>query len=472
MPDRVLERLTQYRDEAEALAPPIEMEEIALERIGSGWVRPVVDRARPRRGWLVAIAVAAGVLVVGMGAFFLFSGAPTVDDAAMPAPAPSTTAVPPTTAPPATVPSTTVPAEAVVPFPPPELEVPLSEAVPGFSDTIVWSAQSDNGRSVMRWRASEPMAELLLPREDTEDPWDLGDDLDASGNWVAHVVYASGLTVEAVPTGPGEPSRREIVAHDVRGAAVWHDTEPGHLAWLECPSSLVGPTTLVTLDVSDPSADSIRVRSFDQGCRTGCWGVYEPCVTLVRWGSTGVWVTKYPEDWEAQRFEDTEGQDVIESVLVDADGAEIATVSDALMIAMSPDGTSVWQSGIRRGLHGHFVLSPDGQQRSTLPGLDDGETLRGAWWSPDGTRLAMWRGGGTLRTVDLVSGEVITEIAGPPLDGWGGSLAWSTDSRFLVYEAFHGPISPGNVVLVIHDTATNTTTEIPLSGDVADIRVR
>jgi hypothetical protein len=348
---------------------------------------------------------------------------------------------------------------------------------------------SDNVfEAVFRLRSSESIAELLWPPED--DPV-LGDGLffighlDASANWVVDDwVDGDAIVVATVPTAPGEPSQREIVGH-ARGAVVWHDTEPGHLAWLECPNSsldsLDGPTTLVTLDVSEPSADPIRLRSFDQGCRTGSWGVDEPWVTLTRWGSTGVWVTKYPGDWEARWYEDTEeqnveGRDVSESVLVDADGAEIATVSNAQMIAMSPDGTSVWQSD--NSQVPYFVLSPDGQQRSALPGLDDsdalffkwfedGELLRGAWWSPDGTRSPMWP------RIPTVSGEFFTEIAGHGLDAWGASVAWSTDSRFLVYERFEGGIiSPETGVLVIHDTATNTTTDISRSGDVADIRVR
>ena len=432
------------------------------------------------RGPLIAVGTAFVILIVVAGSLLLIGR----DDSSVVVEEPTTTVVsttlppttmPSTTVPPGTVPSTTVPAEAAVPFPPPELpvlEVPLSEAVPGFSDTIAWTAHSDRGYSVMRWRSSEPMAELLPPPDDN---FGSAVGLDARARWVGQIFDARVLTVQAVPTVPSEPSRREIVAHEAQGGAVWHDTEPGQLAWLECPDPLDGPTTLVTVDVSDPSADPIRARSFDQGCRKGPWGFYEPFVTLVRWGSTGVWVAKYPEDWEEKWSEDTEGQDVIESVLIDADGAEIARVSDARMIAMSPDGTSVWQSDDWEGPY--FVLSPDGQQRSTVPGLDDGVAhLSGAWWSADGTRLAMWLntdgGRRILRTVDSVSGEVITEIAEPALDGWGPSLAWSTDSRFLVYEEIPLPADSDTFVLVIHDTATNTTTKIPLSEDVHDIRVR
>jgi len=446
------------------------------------------------RGPLIAVGTAFVILIVVAGSLLLIGRddssvveepATTVVSTTLPP-----TTVPSTTVPPGTVPSTTVPAEAVVPFAPSELavlDVPLSEAVPGFSDTIVWTAvveSSDNVfPAVFRLRSSESIAELLLP---SEDDLALGDDLpafggalDASANWIGPISNWGVLTVEAVPTRSSEPPRREIAGHDPRGgAAVWHNTEPGHLAWLECPNSsfdsLGGPATLFTLDVSDPSADPTRVRSFDQGCRTGCWGVDEPCVTLAGWGSTGVWATKYPVGWEAMWVEETEGLDVIESVLVDADGAEIATVSDAQMIAMSPDGTTVWQADNWQGPH--FVLSPDGQQRSTLPGLADSEHPRGSWWSPDGTRLAMWLSTG-IRTVDAVSGEVITEIPAPAtgfgLDAWGASVAWSTDSRFLVYESFEGEfISPETGVLMIHDTATNTTTKISHSGDVGAIWVR
>jgi hypothetical protein len=424
------------------------------------------DTPRTQRRRWAPVAVAAGaallvLLAVGLPVLLL-SG----DESIVAEPSTTTvasTTVVPTTTPPTTVqPTPTAPAE-VVPFPPSELavlEVPLSEAVPGFSDTIVMRTWSGDGDGVMRWRSSESMTEVLLPPENGM----VFGDLDASARWVSH---ENAGVVQAVPTVPGEPSQREIVGYDAPGGVVWHDTEPGHLAWLECPYPFDGPTTLFTLDVSDPLADPIRVRSFDQGCWLGSRGVDEPFVALVGWGSTGVWATK------------SEGQDVIESVLVDVDGAETAMVSDARMIAMSPDGTSVWQSDNREGPH--FVLSPDGQQRSPVPGPDDYEHLGVSWWSPDGTRLAMWiitdGDGPILRTVDSVSGEVITEIAEPALDAWGPMLAWSTDSRFLVYKELPFPQDPDNAVLVnavlvIHDTATNTTTKIPLTQDVGDIRLR
>ncbi len=219
------------------------------------------------RGPLIAVGTAFVILIVVAGSLLLIGR----DDSSVVVEEPTTTVVsttlppttvPSTTVPPGTVPSTTVPAEAVVPFLPSELavlEVPLSEAVPGFSDTIVWTAvveSSDNVfQAVFRLRPSESIAELLLPSEDDlalgDDVPYFGDALDSSANWLAHVSPFDDhrVTVDSVPTAPGEPSRRDFVGNATQGAAVWHDTEPGHLAWLECPNSsfdsLDGPTTLV-----------------------------------------------------------------------------------------------------------------------------------------------------------------------------------------------------------------------------------
>jgi len=468
--------------------PPPDVETV----LSAAAMRP----AMPRR-WLRPVLVAAGaallvLVVVGLPFLFLSGDESIVDEpsttVASSTTVVSTTTVPSTTVAPATTPPTTVqptpaaPAE-VVPFPPSELavlEVPLSEAIPGFTDTIVMSAWSTGGYGVMRWRSSEAMPELLLSPERTDRALPVG--LDASARWVAQILDPDVLTVQAVPTVPGAPSRREIVGHDVQieamFQAVWHDTEPGRLAWLECPNFLDGPTTLVTLNTSDPSAEPIRLRTFDRGCSGNPWGEDEsdaakPDVALDRWNSTGVWITKWAEDAERET----------ESVfLVDADGTETLVVSGARMMAMSPDGRSIWRAmrEIRRGELDiqWFVLSPDGQQRSAVPGVADGEELSDAWWSPDGTRLALYldKNGGfrpaelVLRTVDSVSGEVITELEEPEMGGWGNRVVWSTDNRFFLYAPYDG--SSASAKLVFYDTAANTTTMVPIAGDLWDIRVR
>ncbi len=145
------------------------------------------------RGPLIAVGTAFVILIVVAGSLLLIGRddssvveepATTVVSTTLPP-----TTVPSTTVPPGTVPSTTVPAEAVVPFAPSELavlDVPLSEAVPGFYDTIVWTAvveSSDNVfQAVFLLRSSESIAELLLP---SEDDLALGDDLPAfGGHWM------------------------------------------------------------------------------------------------------------------------------------------------------------------------------------------------------------------------------------------------------------------------------------------------
>jgi len=462
-------------------------EELPPPDVGRVLSAAATPPATPRR-WLRPVLVAAAsamlvLVVVGLPILFLSGDDSTVSEPSTTTAAPTTT-VTPTATPPTTVPPTPAAPAEVVPFPPSDvavLDVPLSEAVPGFTDTIVMSsAWSGDGDGVIRWRSSESTTELLLSPERT-GRWLVG--LDASANWVAQFFDDNVLAVRAVPTVPGESSRWEIVGRDVHieavYQAVWHDTEPGRLAWLECPNFDDGPTTLVTWNASDPSADPIRVRTFDQGCTPNPWGQDEsdaakPSVGLDRWANTGVWVRKWAED--------ADGQDVIESVLVDADGTEIATVSDARMEAMSPGGMSIWNGAILEGnwFDPPFVLSPDGQQRGAVPGVADGDYLYGAWWSPDGTRLALFldKNGGlnpaeeVLRVVDAASGEIVAELEKPEMSGWGNAAAWSTDNRFLLYAPDDGT-NALPATLVFYDTATNTTTKIPLSaGDVDDIRVR
>ena len=203
----------------EELPPP------AVETVLSAAATPP---AMPRR-WLRPVLVAAAsamlvLAVVGLPFLFLSGDESTISEPSTTTVAPTTTATPTTTVAATVQPTPTAPAE-VVPFPASELavlDVPLSEAVPGFSDTIVWTAvveSSDNVfEAVFRLRSSESIAELLWPPED--DPV-LGDGLffighlDASANWVVDDwVDGDAIVVATVPTAPGEPSQREIVGHD------------------------------------------------------------------------------------------------------------------------------------------------------------------------------------------------------------------------------------------------------------------
>jgi hypothetical protein len=63
---------------------------------------------------------------------------------------------------------------------------------------------------------------------------------------------------------------------------------------------------------------------------------------------------------------------------------------------------------------------------------------------------------------------VLTEVADAGLDLVNSAWAWSTDSRFLLYQREVG----GRWTLVLYDTVTDTTTEVPLFDVVDEIRTR
>jgi hypothetical protein len=145
----------------------------------------------------------------------------------------------------------------------------LAEQVPGFTDTIVMLATPPQSFEVVRWRASSPTTGVMLSLDRGEVGWGCGspDGLDASGRWFAESLD-DGLLV--VHEAAGEPANPEGVGLRV-ASLVWHDTEPGRIAWLECPR-VGGSATLFTLDVADELAEPVETRSFESGCRGGAAG--------------------------------------------------------------------------------------------------------------------------------------------------------------------------------------------------------
>ena len=309
-------------------------------------------RQTQRRRWVPALIAAGAALLV-----LLVVGLPILffnDDESIVADEPTTvaeTTAPPTTAVPTTLPPTittlptTVAPAVVVPFPPSDLavlDIPLSEAVPGFTDTMVMWTLPTEGADVMRWRPSEPMTEMLLSLGNM-DVGPVG--LDASGNWFAGD-RADGtegtISIHSVAGVAGESPDREPVGHDV-DSVVWHDTEPGRLAWLECPNHLEGPATLFTLDVSARSADPVPVRSFDHGCEGNFWADEQPDGPVVRlgtWTNSGVWMGMIEDS--SRRFDADPGK-WIDWVLFDVDGTEISTGPGWIFSGQGPDGTSIWR---------------------------------------------------------------------------------------------------------------------------------
>jgi len=391
-----------------------------------------------RRWWRLigVVGLVVGAFIFG---WLLRSPSPTEPD-------PTERAAPPTTAlrgETRETSTTTSSAPAVVALP-----VPLGEAVPGLTDSITIWATAGEGYQVLRWRPSQPTAEPLLLSEDVEPH--AFPEPDVSGHWWLHLDSDGTLSVELPTDGNTDsvrsPSGVEAVAVRV-GSAVWHDSEPGLLAWLTCPRASTGSSTLYTLDALDVAAEPVAIRTFDRACEadSGVW--------LRDWGRWGFLIAM-----------DDSAVDPPVDVLLGFDGDEIARSDQsqrASFVVGNPDGTTTW---IDETDNGWFVLSADGRRRSPLPELGDGERVEGARWSPDGTLLALGYGpslfGPLGRIVEVATGEVVAEPAASGQDM--GPTAWSTDSRFFLRML-------GND-LVFLDTVTTASVAVPLPGLVFAVR--
>jgi hypothetical protein len=368
-----------------------------------------------------------------------------------------TTAVTTTTRPRTTT-TTTVP-EVV------ELEVPLGDAVPGFTDTLIMLQWGERSTDLLRWGAPQAAPETVLAYSHEEDfGWIPG--VDASGRWYA-VVREGVLAVQRFTGGTSEswfePPFDAAVGVRVAGA-LWHDTAGGQLAWLSCPRSPAAGGTLHTLDVTNDEAIPEMIASIDGTC-----------------GATSrIWVGDWG-DWGFNvGFEDG-GTGPPTEVLLGPDGNEMARSNPAqgvFLVAGNPDGTTIWvdHSGASRQPES-YVLSRDGAERTQVPGVVDGELIDHALWAPDGSRLAVSLsnpddGGVTLRVVDGATGAVLTQIEEP---GWVWPRGWSTDSRYLLYERwpedFDGWGPPEDAELVFHDVSTDAAVAVPLPAQVGELWV-
>jgi hypothetical protein len=386
-----------------------------------------------QRRWLRLIGIAGLVVGAFIFGWLLRSPSPTEPDPTEVA-APSTTVLTGETRETSTttLSATTSTAPAVVGLP-----VPLGEAVPGLTDSITIWATAGQCYQILRWRPSQPTAEPLLLVEDDEPH--AFPELDVSGDWWVLLDSDGTLSVER-PTGG------ETVAVRV-GSAAWHDSEPGLLAWLTCPRVSTGSSTLYTFDALDVASEPVAIRAFDWACEA----------------NSGVWL----RDWGRWGFligMDDGAVDPPIDVLLGLDGDEIARSDQSQRVSFivgNPDGTTTW---IDETDNGWFVLSADGQRRSPLPDLGDGERVEDARWSPDGTLLALGSGrslfGPLGRIVEVATGEVIAEHAASGQDI--GATAWTTDSRFFLHML-------GND-LVFLDTVTIASVAVPLPGLVFEIR--
>jgi hypothetical protein len=383
---------------------------------------------RPRgptrtKGWIAAIAAVLVALTFG----WLTRTPPAADSA-------DAEAVDSTT-------TTTVPAETVVePAVYAELDIPLGEAVPGFTDTVVMLATPARSFEVMRWRAASATAEVMLSLPRGEVGWGSGAPwgLDASGSWFAEHLD-SGLLVAHETTGTQVDP--ELIGVRV-GMSVWHDTDPGRIAWVECARA-GDAATLYSLELADPFAEPVELRSLETSC---------DAVWLVRWGDRGV-VAEEP--WGGG------------SAVLAGAAADMPVEPGSRLVAEAPDGTTLWsRTDGDANSSSAFLLPPDGGERLAVAGLAVGEDPAAALWSPDGAHLALWLEGPqpVLRIVATSSGRILHEAERPDLID--GAWAWSTDGRFLLYQR---RASTG-WKLVFYDSATGTATEVGLRDVVDEIR--
>jgi hypothetical protein len=379
----------------------------------------------PRRG-VPRFVIAALVAVAGLFGWFLaspYSVAPEEPEAAT-----STTDASTTTT---TMTAAAVVAPPVAPSASAELSQVLSDAIPGFTDKIVMLATPPESFRVIRWLSSERETEVMLSLDRIAEYGSSPVGLDPSGRWFADVRREGILTVHSVPDARDSALGREAIGLGV-SSAVWHDTDAGSLAWIACGRPESDPATLFTLDVSDPEAAPTAVRTFDENCAEWSGGA-----SLVRWNESGFLVGN------AEGVSD-------EHLFVGLDGAVVD-----LENAAPP-----------------LVTDTDGRVRPVIPGLADDEPLDDVAWSPDGSLAAViidepWdTEEPKLRVTGIEGGEAFTEVAEHGAVVF--AMAWSTDSRFLLYELWDFEADSG--ALVFYDTVTNATFRTPLAAIVDEIR--
>jgi hypothetical protein len=378
---------------------------------------------------------ATGAAVVAAIAFGWLLGSPGSREPADVAAADSTTTTVTTTTSTTVVTTTTLPA----PDPLGVSPVPLSDLVPGFTDTILLLTTPVDEFNIARWSASQmtPDVALVIDRDDAHltGGWPIG--LDASGAWFAQILGDGVLTVHALPSRSEPPPPREAIGLRA-GSAVWHNTEPGQLAWLTCARSTPGPATVMTLDLTNPAAEPVPLSSIPQVCASD----WDEGVFLESWSDQALILS---QPWDGRS----------EPILLDVDGGGILSEPDEPVL----------------------IESSYGRYYPPAPGVAEDELVVATARSPDGKLAAVNitpeidRTASLVRVVDVATGGVVGEW-----DGQGSgviSMTWSTDSKFLIYSTLRSSFKPGLPgPLIIHHVETGATTAITLSNYVDEIRTQ
>ncbi len=304
----------------------------------------------------------------------------------------------------------------------------LSDAIPGFTDEITMLATPPESFKVVRWSPSEAATELVFSLDRIAEYGCLPEGLDASGSRFARTRRDGTLMVHSIADAPGESAKSESVGLNV-GSVAWHETVPGSLAWISCARSESSPSTLYSLDVSDLTAEPVPLWTFDQSCSDGVW--------LESWTNDGALVGSLLEESSEQ-------------------------------ILIGPDGKIVPFHAASQPL----VTGAEHEYRLAVPGLGIDEPVGDVAWAPDGTLVAaivdeFWDTDvPRLCVMDVETGQQIAEVSEHGSDII--AMAWSSDSRFLLYELWNFDSERGG--LVMYDMVTNTTTRVPLAEIVDEIR--
>jgi hypothetical protein len=366
-------------------------------------------------------------------------------------------------------------------------EVPLEEALPGFTDTITMTLWDDAGMDVVRWRPSEPAAETIASLHVDQLGFYAG--LDASGNWYSSFDENGVLSVRALLGAvawaaaehvdePWEWPSAFYEAIAVRVVdAVWHETDPGRLAWLTCWSAPSATGTIHSLDVADGAAEPVLERSVEGVCDE------DPGAVLGGWGR-GTWFEGW-SDWgfALGRWEN----EAPEFLLVTDDPSDVVSIDtesgDTELFAGT--GGTILRTGLRGSSEVSFLRSSDGQHIDPVPGLAGDEWVDDALWSQDGSLLALSLRRSTttvpmIRIVEVSSGAEIAEIVEP--EGEVSPMVWSTDGRFLLCARYSGgsyeaPVDddPADSLVewVVYDIETghNQSISVPEGWYVGEIRL-
>lgn len=341
--------------------------------------------------------------------------------------------------------------------------LPLEEAVPGFTDAITALTWDNHGVDILQWRAEQGAPEAVGAF--AHGGGSSNRSLDASGGWFSEVRGSSVLVVRPVGNGDSGPvGTRLLEETGVRlWSAVWHDSQPGRLAWLAC--EVDAPGSSVGLFFADVTAEAAPVEMLQLGdVRCADRGVW-----LARWGDWGLLLHRTGGSGTTQVLLSADGRRVTEGRL-DPRGE--------WFVGVGPELTTVWTEGLANAPASSFALSPDGLDRTPVPGLAPGERLESALISPNGSHLALVLDlaanfGSALRIVEVDAGPAVVEITHPSF--WVSGMVWSTDGRYLVYQRWPDIASnragvPSDVELVFYDTETRGGVALPLPGYASLLR--